>query len=74
MSAPLECQDAHRGRCCGPVALRERPTDWKAFPRCDHHAEDWYAELERIQRAYGSPTPPADFDSAYAGERWDEDY
>jgi hypothetical protein len=74
MSAPLECQDAHRGDCRGPVEMRLRPSDWKSFPRCDHHAEAWYAEQERIQRAYGGATAPSDFDPAYAGERWDEDY
>jgi hypothetical protein len=54
--------------------MRLRPSDWKSFPRCDHHAEAWYAEQERIQRAYGGATAPSDFDPAYAGERWDEDY
>jgi hypothetical protein len=54
--------------------MRLRPSDWKSFPRCDHHAGLWYAEQERIQRTYGGVTAPADFDPAYAGERWDEDY
>lgn len=74
MSEHLECQDRHRGGCKGPVELRLRPSDYKSFPRCDAHAEAWYAEQERIQRTYGGVSAPADFDPSYAGERWDEDY
>lgn len=69
-----ECMDAHRGECSGPVEMRLRASDWKEFPRCDHHADLWYEEQERIQRAYGGVSAPSDFDPSYAGEQWDEDY
>ena len=74
MSDETTCMDDHKGNCAGPVELRLRPSDWKAFPRCDAHAEAWYAEQERIQRTYGGVTDPMDFDPLYAGERWDANY
>lgn len=44
------------------------------YPRCDKH---WAARLvlesELRQRYPDSDIPPADFDPAYAGERWNED-
>jgi hypothetical protein len=74
VSDPLDCRDAHLGGCTGPVEMRLRASDWKEFPRCDHHADLWYAEQERVQRDYGGVTAPSWFDPAAAGERWDEDY
>lgn len=74
MSEPLECQDDHRGDCRGEVEFHLRPSDWKAFPRCEHHAPLWLREQERIQQTYGGATPPSWFDPAAAGERWEEDY
>lgn len=69
-----DCMDSHKGNCAGPVEPRLRPCDWQTFPRCERHAEAWYAEQERIERTYGGATDPMDFDPLYAGERWDADY
>ncbi len=74
MSHENTCMDAHKGDCAGPVEMRMRMSDWKEFPRCDHHADAWYDEQERIQRTYGSVSAPSDFDPSYAGERWSDDY
>lgn len=70
----MDCMETHKGNCAGPVELRLRSSDWKEFPRCDAHAEAWFAEQERIQRTYGGASAPSDFDPAFAGERWDEDW
>lgn len=70
----MECMDSGKGNCVGPVEMRLRPSDFKEFPRCNHHAGEWYLEQERIQRTYGGVSAPSGFDPSYAGERWDEDY
>ena len=70
----MDCMEAHKGNCVGPVEMHLRPSDWKGFPRCVYHADAWYAEQERIQRTYGGASAPSDFDPAFAGERWDEDW
>ena len=70
----MDCMDDHKGDCAGPVEMRLRSSDWKEFPRCDRHAEAWFAEQERIQRTYGGVSAPSDFDPYYAGEQWGEDY
>jgi hypothetical protein len=46
------------------------------FARCEHHYIE-YAErtqkiIDDINRRYPA-TAPADFDPAFAGERWDEE-
>jgi hypothetical protein len=46
----------------------------RSFPRCERHWNDRLDEQERITSRYpDSDLPPADFDPAYAGERWDEE-
>lgn len=60
--------------CQGPVKFRMPLSGTgRAFPRCEKHWDERLAEQDRINAKYGSPTPPADFDPAYAGEQWDED-
>lgn len=63
------------GPCCsGPVAYHLNPDrdDFKAFPRCEYHQQARLAEAERNLELL-SDVPPAWFDPAYAGERWEED-
>lgn len=59
--------------CGGDVEYRDALSSTGVpFPRCEKH---WEARLEQqagINRRYGSPGPPSDFDPAYAGERWEE--
>lgn len=60
--------------CDGPVEYRTPLSGTgHAFPRCESHWDRRLEEQQRIQARYGSPTPPADFDPLYAGERWNED-
>jgi hypothetical protein len=64
----------HGPDCAGPVEYRMPLSGTgRAFPRCDAHWEKRLDEQERINRTYPE-TAPSDFDPAYAGERWDEDY
>jgi len=66
------CQD------CGTdqnVEFRTTPdrTDGKAFPRCEECFERRLAKSQSILELT-SPSRPAWFDEADAGEHWDEDY
>ena len=78
MSAPLECTDEGMGRgdCSGPVEYRMAlSATGRSFPRCAKHWDERLEEHERHVADYpDSPVPPAWFDAAAAGERWDEDY
>ena len=74
---PVECSDKRKGGCNGDVEFRLNPfTDsFKSYTRCQVHAEAWLDGLERINSRYpDSPVAPSWFDSANAGERWDDDY
>lgn len=71
----LEClEDYGKGTCVGMVAYRISlsPTG-RSFPRCDGHWEKRLLEQEGIDRRY-PVMQPSNFDPAYAGERWDDDY
>lgn len=70
----MECLDGPKG-CAGSVEYRY-PLSYtgRSFPRCEAHWEQRLDEQEQIQSRYGGDVPPADFDPAYAGEHWDEDY
>ena len=62
--------------CAGPVELRMALSGTGIpYPRCDGH---WSARLDlerRLRRDYpDTDTPPAWFDEANAGERWNDDY
>jgi hypothetical protein len=75
VSAPGKPRCLQEGPCCsGPVAYHLNPDrdDLRAFPRCEYHQEARLAEAERNLELL-SDTPPAWFDPAYAGERWEED-
>ena len=75
MEEPLECLDAHKSPCEGPVEYRMAlSATGRNFPRCDKHWGERLDEQDRINRKYGGVAAPSDFDPAYAGERWDEDY
>ncbi len=70
------CLDDHGdGTCEGTVLFRLPLTEsGRSFPRCAYHWNARLDEQERISERYpDSDVPPADFDPAYAGERWDED-
>lgn len=72
-----QCLDEHKGGCQGEVWLRESLSGTGTMiARCDAHYDDALHEQEWINRKYGvnSDVPPAWFDPAYAGERWDEEY
>jgi hypothetical protein len=66
LDGPVECQGAVEYR----YALSGTG---KSYPRCDRHWSERVLRQEEIDRRY--PThAPSDFDPAYAGERWDDDY
>jgi len=61
--------------CRGVVALRWPGYGSRRFPRCERHGQ---ARLEREEQnrakyAPDGPCPPAGFDPADAGERWDDE-
>lgn len=60
--------------CDGPVEYHLNPDrqDLKAFPCCRHHQDRRLRKAEETMRKYPA-MQPHDFDSTYAGERWDED-
>ena len=60
--------------CRGKVEWHLNPDrdDFKTFARCEHHQAQRLVSAERT-RELMSDTPPAWFDPAYAGERWNED-
>jgi hypothetical protein len=70
----LRCLN-HGPDCKGPVEYRY-PRKGKAFPRCDHHWQKRLKLEEEIVRKYNpdGPGPPAGFDPADAGERWEDEY
>jgi hypothetical protein len=70
---PITCLE-HGDDCKGTVEYRYPLSGTgRSFPRCDHHWDKRLDEQERINRTYPA-TAPSDFDPAYAGEHWDEDY
>jgi hypothetical protein len=72
----LTCLDDHgEGTCEGAIEYRMALSGTgKQFPRCEKHFEERLKTQEQITRKYGGIAPPSDFDPAYAGESWDEDY
>ena len=68
-----ECLDDGDGKCAGAVQYRESLSGTGTpIPRCGHH----WTERLKLQRELRQRYPrqaPADFDPAYAGERWGED-
>lgn len=69
-----ECLE-YGSECQGAVEYRMAlSATGKSFPRCDSHWERRLAEHERVQHDYpDSPSPPAWYDEAAAGELWDEE-
>lgn len=68
-----ECME-QGDECSGAVEYRMPLSGTgRSFPRCDHHWDKRLDAQEQTNRRYGSPTPPADFDPLYAGERWDDE-
>jgi hypothetical protein len=69
-----KCIDHYDGDCAGDTELR-----WPlsgtgiSYPRCDHH---WIlrCEMEDKLRERYPYHAPSDFDPAYAGETWGDDY
>jgi len=74
MSA-TRCLDEGRGHCEGQVEYRmPLSATGRSFPRCEHHWNLRLDEQEKINDRYpNSDLAPADFDPAYAGERWNEE-
>lgn len=76
MSYHDECLDGPLG-CAGEVFERVSMSgSGMAFPRCDHHYEEYCERMERVHADINRRYPrhaPADFDPLYAGERWDDD-
>jgi hypothetical protein len=69
----LECLEAGPD-CKGSVEYRYPLSGTgRSFPRCEAHWDKRLNEQERINRTY-PVNAPSDFDPAYAGEHWDEDY
>lgn len=73
MAAPLKCLE-HGADCRGAVEYRMALSGTgRSFPRCEQHWSLRVEEQQRISERYPQ-MQPADFDPAYAGERWDEEY
>lgn len=70
----LDAGDAHT--CTGPVEYRHAlSSTGVSYPRCDGAWAERLDDQQRLRRDYpDSPVPPAWFDEAAAGERWDDDY
>ncbi len=65
------------GSCKGTVEWHSTDPGMRpAFARCETHWLERLDSEEQTRRRYGTDTsiPPTDFDPAYAGERWDDDY
>lgn len=66
--------DGDAADCEGPVEYRTPLSGTgKSFPRCEKHWEERLETQQEIAERYPTSAPP-DFDPAYAGEHWDEDY
>jgi hypothetical protein len=60
--------------CSGEVLFRESLTGTGTrIERCDRHWEARLVKEDEIRNRYPEQAP-RDFDPAYAGERWDDDY
>lgn len=72
----MKCLDEWTGRCAGTVELRESLSGTGTMiSRCDLHYEERLRKEEEHRQVYpDSSSPPAWFDPAAAGERWDDDY
>lgn len=74
MDEIITCLDSHKRGCGGETVLRPSLSGTGTpIARCDVH---WDRRL-RLQNEINDRYPthaPSDFDPAYAGERWDEDY
>jgi len=71
VNEPLECLEAHDGKCQGEVNLHTTGSRLKAFPRCDWHQERREDRYNNSMERYAdSPNPPSWFDPTYAGEEW----
>ena len=70
---PQECLE-YGPDCSGPVEYRmPLSATGRSFPRCDKHWDERLDVQEGINQRY-PVLAPSDFDPAYAGEHWDEDY
>lgn len=69
----LSCIDGPND-CAGAIEFRTTPDrqDGRGFPRCEHHFDLRMDSVERNLELQ-SDVPPAWFDEADAGERWDEE-
>lgn len=73
-TAPQHCLE-ESDECQGPVDYWTTGSSLKAWPRCDYHGMRRQERYENsIEKYADSDVPPAWFDPADAGERWDEDY
>lgn len=72
----LGYSDTRPDECKGAVEYRmSMSATGISYPRCDKHFSERLDTQERLRRDYpDSSTPPAWFDSSYAGECWDDDY
>jgi len=73
MTTTITCnKDYGEGTCEGEITFWDRPSDWKAFPKCSKHYAEAVKEFERINRTYGvtSDIAPDWFDESACGEDW----
>lgn len=70
-----DCLDFHDGHCHGDVEYRVSLSGTGTrIPRCDHHWDLRVEQEGELRERYpDSDSPPAWFDEANAGERWNED-
>lgn len=72
-----DCLDGPAG-CEGEVFERlTRSGSGMRFPRCEKHYVEYAERMDAVHAETRRRYPrsaPADFDPAYAGERWDDDY
>lgn len=61
-------------QCAGAVEYRYPLSGTgQSFPRCEKHWEERLENEEKLRERYPEHAP-SDFDPAYAGEYWGEDY
>jgi hypothetical protein len=71
----IECLDDYGdGTCEGAVEYRMPLSGTgMSFPRCEKHWKERLETQQGINERYPVHAP-SDFDPAYAGERWDDEY
>lgn len=71
--ALIDCLDAGRSPCVGPVEYRWPGYGYRSWPRCQRHGDERIEKAQADNEKYpDSPFAPDWFDPTAAGETWDE--